>query len=80
MKEDKKNVNNKEEEKKDKIKPADEADIEVLKTYSRGPYSDKIKQLETEVKTLSTQVNKLAGIRESSTGLAHPSNWVIEVI
>lgn len=78
MKEEKKNVN-KEEEKKDIINPADEADIEVLKSYGKGPYTEKIKSLEDEVKKLSTDVNKLAGIRESSTGLAHPSNWVIEV-
>lgn len=77
--------NNKDKEKhenkddKDKVKVTDEADIEIFKRYGKGPYSDKIKTLEDEVKTFAKDINKLCGVRESETGLALPQNWVIEV-
>lgn len=78
--------NNKEKEKKEnveegkeKTKVADEADIDIFKRYGKGPYSDKIKALEDEVKTFAKDINKLCGVRESETGLALPQNWVIEV-
>lgn len=67
------------EEQKEKTVVADEADIEIFKRYGKGPYSEKIKGLEDEVKKLSTDINKLCGIRESETGLSQPTNWVIEV-
>ena len=57
----------------------DEADIEIFKRYGKGPYSDKIKTLEDEVKTFAKDINKLCGVRESETGLALPQNWVVEV-
>ena len=95
MNPDKDNQNLKKEEKKeikkeDKIdkegdltaslaKPVDDADIDLLKRYGKGPYSEKIKGIEDEVKTFTKHINKLCGIRESDTGLALPSNWVIEV-
>ena len=64
--------------KKDTLKKtgADEDDIEILKKYGKGPYSEKIKSIEDEVKDLTSEVNKLCGIRESETGLSLPSNWV----
>lgn len=62
-----------------KPKPVDEADIDLLKRYGRGPYSEKIKSIEDEVKAYTTTINKLCGIRESDTGLSLPTNWVIEV-
>jgi len=68
-----------EEGKPDKIKPVDEADIELLNRYGRGPYSEKIKSIEEEVKNYTKTINKLCGIRESDTGLALPTNWVLEV-
>ena len=54
----------------------DEDDIEILKKYGHGPYTEKIKKIADEVKDLTKEVNKLCGIRESETGLSLPSNWV----
>jgi 26S proteasome regulatory subunit T1 len=71
---------NKEEQKEKTMMVADEADIEIFKRYGKGPYSEKIKTLEDEVKKFSQDINKLCGIRESETGLSQPTNWVIEVI
>ena len=64
--------------KEDKLKKtgSDEDDIDILKKYGRGPYTEKIKTIEDEVKELTKDVNKLCGIRESETGLSLPSNWV----
>ena len=72
---------NKDDEIKEEPKQAltDEADIDILKKYGKGPYSDKIKNIEDEVKNFAKEVNKLCGIRESDTGLSLPSNWVAEV-
>ena len=81
MKEDgKKNTKDEEtdKDKEKKQKSTDEADIDLYKRYCKGPYSEKIKALEDEVKTFTKDINKLCGIRESETGLALPSNWVIE--
>lgn len=61
------------EEKEKKINVLDEGDINLLKRYGMGPYSENIKKLEEEHKTLSTEINKLCGIKESDTGLALPS-------
>ena len=81
-----KNKSNEKEEKKegentqkdDKLKKtgSDEDDIDILKKYGRGPFSEKIKTIEEEVKELTKDVNKLCGIKESETGLSLPSNWV----
>ena len=66
--------------KEDKLKKtgADEDDIDILKKYGKGPYTEKIKGIDEEVKDLTKEVNKLCGIRESSTGLSLPSNWIPE--
>jgi 26S proteasome regulatory subunit T1 len=71
--------NNKDENEKEKVAVTDEADIEIFKKYGKGPYLEKIKGLEDEVKKLTVDINKLCGIRESETGLSLPTNWVIEV-
>ena len=65
-------------QKEDKLKKTgtDEDDIDILKKYGRGPYTEKIRNIEDEVKTLTKDVNKLCGIKESETGLSLPSNWV----
>lgn len=78
--EEKKNVNNNEgdenkPDEKKKYVPLDEGDIEQLKKYGMGPYADPIKKVEEENKGLVEEVKKLAGIKESDTGLAHPSQW-----
>jgi 26S proteasome regulatory subunit T1 len=53
----------------------DDSDIEILKTYGFGPYTNKIKQLETDITDRMKKVNDLIGIKESDTGLAPPSQW-----
>jgi 26S proteasome regulatory subunit T1 len=65
-----------EEGKKD-IKALDEKDINILKRYGMGPYSQKISKLEEDNKTQIENINKLVGIKESDTGLAIPSLWNI---
>ena len=79
MKDDKKTDSKKAENKDEpKIRPADEADIDIFKRYGRGPYSEKLKGIEEEVKNFTKSINKLCGIRESDTGLSLPTNWVLE--
>ena len=63
---------------KEKVNVADEADIEIFKKYGKGPYTDKAKGIEDEVKKFTADINKLCGIRESETGLAQPINWSVE--
>lgn len=62
-------------EKDKKHKPLDEGDIDVLKRYGMGPYSELIKKTEDENKKLVETVKKLSGIKESDTGLSIPSQW-----
>ena len=57
------------------IKALTEEDVRIMQAYGAGPYTNAIKKLETEVKELSKKVNEIAGIKESDTGLAHPSRW-----
>jgi hypothetical protein len=57
------------------IKTLSEEDVRIMQTYGAGPYSSKIKKLEGDLKAISTKVNELSGIKESDTGLAHPSRW-----
>ena len=77
-KEEKKDQKEENPKKEDKLVKtgSDEDDIDILKKYGRGPFSEKIKTIEDEVKELTKDVNKLCGIRESETGLSLPSNWV----
>ena len=49
-------------------------DIALLKTYGLGPYSNKIKDVEKDLKDVSARVNDICGIKESDTGLAAPSS------
>ena len=57
------------------IKALTEEDVRIMQAYGAGSYSSKIKDLESEIKALSKKVNELCGIKESDTGLAHPSRW-----
>jgi 26S proteasome regulatory subunit T1 len=57
------------------IKTLSEEDVRIMQTYGAGPYSKKIKKLETDVKEIAKRVNEVSGIKESDTGLAHPSRW-----
>lgn len=66
----------KEVEEEDKpIQTLDAGDIALLKTYGVGPYSNQIKQVETDIQTAVKKVNELIGIKESDTGLANPGMW-----
>ena len=55
--------------------PASRALAAPLPQYGAGPYSSKIKKLETDIKEIAKKVNEVSGIKESDTGLAHPSRW-----
>ncbi|KAI6179969.1 26S proteasome regulatory subunit 7 [Aphelenchoides besseyi] len=55
----------------------DESDIQILKKYSRGPYTDQLKQIEQNIENRLKRVNELSGVKESDTGLAPPSMWDI---
>ena len=57
------------------IKTLSEEDVRIMSAYGAGPYSAKIKKLEADVKEVAKRVNEVAGIKESDTGLAHPSRW-----
>lgn len=60
-------------EKEEQPKALDEGDIALLKTYGVGPYSKAIRNIEEEIKKIAKKVNDIAGIKESDTGLAPPS-------
>eukprot|EP00184_Porphyridium_aerugineum_P007961 CAMPEP_0184691820 /NCGR_PEP_ID=MMETSP0313-20130426/547_1 /TAXON_ID=2792 /ORGANISM="Porphyridium aerugineum, Strain SAG 1380-2" /LENGTH=432 /DNA_ID=CAMNT_0027149585 /DNA_START=87 /DNA_END=1385 /DNA_ORIENTATION=+ len=57
------------------VRPLDEGDIALLKTYGLGPYASVIKKLEEEIKQQSAKVDELCGIKESDTGMAPPAQW-----
>jgi 26S proteasome regulatory subunit T1 len=62
-------------EKEEKVRALDEDDIALLKTYGQAPYSQRIKEVEKDVKDIVKKVNDVSGIKESDTGLAPPSRW-----
>lgn len=57
------------------VRALDEDDIAMLKTYGLGPYANRIKDVEADIKAKATKVNEICGIKESDTGLAPPSRW-----
>lgn len=57
------------------IKTLSEEEVKIMQTYGAGPYATRVKTLEADIKALSKRVNELTGIKESDTGLAHPSHW-----
>lgn len=57
------------------VRPLDKKDIEILKTYGKGPYNKDIKELEAEIQAQCKKVSQIIGIKESDTGLAPPSQW-----
>lgn len=65
------------EEEKEAI-PLDQADIQLLMRYGKGPYADRIKAVEDELKSKTDDIIKLCGIKESDTGLALPAQWSLE--
>jgi 26S proteasome regulatory subunit T1 len=65
-----------EDEKEEKeIKPLDEEDIALLKSYGAGPYDASIKKTEEKIQALLKSINEISGIKESDTGLAPPALW-----
>lgn len=46
------------------IKPLDDDDIALLKSYGVGPYSNPIKQLEKDIQQLTKAIDELKGIKE----------------
>lgn len=65
------------EEEKEAI-PLDQEDIQLLMRYGKGPYADRIKAVEDELKNKTDDIIKLCGIKESDTGLALPAQWSLE--
>ena len=60
---------------KDKIKPLDEEDINLIKRYGMGPYAEGIKEMEEENIRLEKEVKMLSGVKESDSGVSMPSQW-----
>ncbi len=67
-----------EKEAENKHKPADEEDIDLYKRYIKGPYTEKLNTLDTDIDKLVKNINSICGVREAETGVALPSNWVID--
>ena len=63
--------------KDDKGNPLTESDILLFKRYGKGPYTEALKKVETEIKTLNQKIVEMQGIKESDTGLALPTQWNI---
>lgn len=63
------------EEEKKEIKPLDEDDIALLKSYGAGPYDNSIKKTDEKIQSLIKSINEISGIKESDTGLAAPALW-----
>lgn len=68
-------VENKDNKKQDETKAMDETDVQIFKRIGMGPYAQKIKVVEDENKKLVENIKEKAGIKESDTGLALPSQW-----
>ena len=57
------------------FKPLDETDLSIIETYSKGPYTKEIRQVETEIRELKRKVDLIKGVRENDTGLAPMNEW-----
>lgn len=53
----------------------DEDDLTIMETYSKGPYTREIRDVEKEIKEIYHSVELIKGVRESDTGLAPMSQW-----
>ncbi|CAK5279505.1 unnamed protein product [Mycena citricolor] len=62
-------------EKDEKIVALDDSDIQILKTYGQGPYAQKLKAVESDIKDVQKRINEVLGVKESDTGLASPNLW-----
>ena len=77
-KEEKKPDKKEESMKDDKGKPLTEADIAMIKRYGKGPYHENIKNVEADIKSYSTKITQLCGIKESDFGESLPAQWNLE--
>lgn len=59
----------------DKVVALSAEDVRIMTSYGATPYSARVRALEAEIKALAKRVNDVAGVKESDTGLAHPSRW-----
>jgi len=50
----------------------------MFKLYCKGPYTEPLKKVEDEIKSLNQKIVSLQGIKESDTGLSLPTQWNIE--
>jgi len=50
----------------------------MIKRYGKGPYHEKIKGVEDEIKKMNETVSALCGFKESDTGLSLPAQWNLE--
>ncbi|KAI0985845.1 hypothetical protein GJ496_001882, partial [Pomphorhynchus laevis] len=73
--EDQRKTKQQNEEEAKPIKALDDEDIQLLKIYGLGFYDDAIRTAEGEISTIFKRVNELSGIKESDTGLSHPTLW-----
>mgnify|MGYP000147156590 CR=1 FL=1 len=64
--------------KDEKGQPLTDQDIALIKRYGKGPYTEKIKVVEDDIKTFNTKITALCGIKESDTGLALPAQWNLQ--
>ena len=69
----KKDEKKEEKMKDDKGRPLTEADVQMIKRYGKGPYNEKIKNVEEEIKKMNDTVTAMCGFKESDTGLALPA-------
>ncbi|EAY10016.1 proteasome endopeptidase complex, putative [Trichomonas vaginalis G3] len=53
----------------------DENELNIFESFSKGPYSDKIRQAEKDIKELAYKIDKTKGVRDTDTGLAPQSQW-----
>ena len=65
-------------QKDEKGQPLTESDIALIKRYGKGPYNDKLKKCEDEIKLKNTTITGLCGVKESDTGLALPASWNLQ--
>lgn len=64
--------------KDEKGQPLSEQDIALITRYGKGPYTQKLKVVEEDIKNYNTKITALCGIKESDTGLALPAQWNLQ--
>jgi len=57
------------------FKELDETDLNIIQSYSAGPYTKEIREVEAEIRQRSKKVDSIKGVRENDTGLAPMNEW-----